>query len=228
MATEQPKTVKVRTTLPVTPFPTSSERPQIKTERLILRPLCQDDLHGLHSIRSEPEVMFYTPAGRPDKDLAETQAKLDLFLPPQDAVRYNLAIHLASTGEMIGVGGMHRLTSDAGGFTWPEMGYLFKKAHWGQGYGTEAMKAFIDTWWKLPRKEVEVEADALTVDSPGQVPERLMAVIESGNTGSRRVLEKLGFRRYTEWNEPDSRAGFEGMEVTLVGFILPMETAGVL
>ncbi|KAI0474090.1 acetyltransferase domain-containing protein [Xylariaceae sp. FL0804] len=54
------------------------------------------------------------------------------------------------------------------------------------------------------------------------VPEVLWCVVEVDNPASRRVVEKNGFRRVRRWTEPDVRPGFEGKDVTLDGFILPV------
>lgn len=83
MASDKPTLVKVKTTLPSRPFPTNAERPPIRTERLVIRPLMQDDLPNVRALRTQPEVMQFTMAGRIDGDLSETQAKLDPFLPPR-------------------------------------------------------------------------------------------------------------------------------------------------
>lgn len=101
--------VLVNTTLPSLPLPRNAERPDVVTERLVLRALRADDLHAHHKLRTQPEVMIWTSTGRPDKDLTETQSKLDPFLPPKDAETFNFAICWRETGEFIGIGGSHRL-----------------------------------------------------------------------------------------------------------------------
>ena len=83
MASDRPTLINVGTTLPSQPFPTNAARAPIRTERLIIRPLTQDDLPNLRALRTQPEVMQFTVAGRIDGDLSETQARLDPFLPPR-------------------------------------------------------------------------------------------------------------------------------------------------
>ncbi len=114
--------VMVKTTLPV--FPANAERITVTTERLIVRPPRAEDLDGLHALRTQPEVMWFTPAGRPDVDRAETQRRLDPFLPPNDTATHNCAICWRETGELIGIGGCHRRDGD---FGWPVAGYMFRK-----------------------------------------------------------------------------------------------------
>ncbi|KAI2630217.1 acyl-CoA N-acyltransferase [Hypomontagnella submonticulosa] len=212
---EQPK-VKVRTRLPTRPLPPFAERKVIRTERLILRPFSEDDLDGLYALRTQAEVMNFTLTGRIDADKEETRAFIARFLPPNDSETYNVMICLASTGEIIGNGGMPRMDQT---FGWPEIGYMIKREHWGQGYATEFLRGFVDNWWTLPRSEVELEVDPRSVDGSRNVPDMLTAVIDDDNRGSRRVLEKTGFREFKQWFEADSREGHSG-NVSLVGFKL--------
>ncbi|KAI0521051.1 acyl-CoA N-acyltransferase [Xylaria bambusicola] len=223
MSSENPASkIKVQTTLPRHPFPPNAARAPIRTERLIIRALTQDDLPALHALRTQPEVMACTALGRVDADVSETQAKLDPFLAPGDADTYNPGICLASTGELIGLGGVFRPTSEVLG--WPEVGYMIRKEHWGKGYATEFLRAYVKDWWGLPREEGEVvvDGDSLLKDvvgEGGRVREMLGAIVEEGNIGSTRVMEKSGFKKFKAWTVKSRRAGHEGEDVTLVGFV---------
>lgn len=226
MSSETPASVQVRTTLPIRPLPPNSERAAIVTTRLTIRPFVQDDLHGYHVLRTQPEVMAFTAVGRIDKDLAETQSKLDLFLAPNDAHTYNFAICLSATGELIGVGGVHKMSFELG---WPEVGYMLKREHWGKGYATEFLRGFVDSWWRLERQEAVITVDGHSVsvgkerDGQSLAPEYLTAMVEANNDASIRIMEKTGFRKFKTWTESDNRAGFEGKDITLVGFSLQKE-----
>jgi RimJ/RimL family protein N-acetyltransferase len=220
MTTSSPITVK--TTLPSTPLPPNSERQPIKTERLLVRPLQQDDLKALHILRTQPEAMTGTSLGRPDRNIEETQAALDFFLPPTDVEAFLFGAFLASTGELIGEGGLHTMESSMCG--WPEMGYKFKKEYWGQGYATEMLRAVLEAWWSLPRCNVEMKVHPLTADETGTgtgvVEEHVFANTEADNPKSQNVLRKLGFNRFLEWTEPDTQEHRLGQPVVLVGFKL--------
>ncbi|RWA03243.1 hypothetical protein EKO27_g11862, partial [Xylaria grammica] len=105
---------------------------------------------------------------------------------------------------------------------WPEVGYMIRREHWGRGYTTEFLRAFVKDWWALPRADAEVLVDARSVEGKGEagrVPEMLCAVVEDSNTASLRVMEKAGFRRFKSWKVASRRPGTEGEEVTLVGFV---------
>lgn len=197
----------------------------------MLRALTQGDLAALHELRTQRAVMARTVAGRPDADAAETQARLDPFLPSPhdgggggggDARTFNPGICLASTGELIGLGGVFRADggADAALGGWPEVGYMLREEHWGAGYATEFLGAFLRAWWALPRVEARVVVDPRSVagEGEGEVPERLCAIVEATNVGSLRVMEKTGFKRFKTWTELSQRPGEEGTEVTLIGF----------
>ncbi|KAK3984830.1 GNAT domain-containing protein [Cladorrhinum sp. PSN332] len=200
--------IKVKTTLPRQPFPPNSERKPFHTERLTLRALAQEDLDSLHRLRTQPEVMQWTALKKCDKDLAETQTRLDPFLEPNDARTYNFAICLKGTGEFIGIGGFHNTGGSL--FGWPEVGYMFVKECWGRGYATEFLKGFGELWRGLEREEVELEVgvDERTVVVREQaqgavvvVEEVLIAVTAEGNGKSQSVLRKCGFEEFVKWKD---------------------------
>lgn len=223
---------KVKTTWPT--IPPNIDRTPIRTERLLLRPYTAADADEVYGIRQQPEVMIWTRAGTVDKNVDGSRVFVERFLPPKDLVTYSFAIvYLGDAGEnedakgvIIGAAGAHKAHPDSG---WPEVGYMFRKEYWNKGLATEFLRAFTKAWWALPRNEVEVEleVDAASVKGKGEndggdleVRETLVAYIDANHIGSRRVLEKAGFKEYKRWIEPDSRVGFEGVDVELVGFLL--------
>ncbi|KAI2641070.1 acetyltransferase domain-containing protein [Xylaria nigripes] len=218
-----PSTIRVRTTLPTVP-PSISETP-IRSERLLLRPFEVRDIEAIHELRTQREVMKWTSVGIVDKDINESRAFVERFLPPNNLETYNFVIvYLDESKDMvIGSGGCYRIQPKMG---WPEVGYMLRKEYWSMGIGTEFVRRFSEAWWALPRSEVVLVVDATSVRDPKhggeetRVPEILTAMIEKPNIGSRRVLEKAGFTEFKQWTQPDSRVGFEGADVTLVKFKL--------
>ena len=111
----------------------------IETGRLTLRELTPTDYSALCLILRDPEVMY---AYNGPFSAEESQQWLDRQLARYEAYehRYGLcAVVLKATGEMIGQCG---LTLQP----WKdkevlEIGYLFQKAYWHQGYATEAAQA---------------------------------------------------------------------------------------
>ena len=136
----------------------------IATARLVLRPLRAGDLDALHAILSDPRAMRYWD--RPAfRSVEESRALLDAFMreAPDQHVEY--AVDLK--GRCIGRVGMWKRF---------EIGFILSPEHWGKGYATEAVAALIaECFARFP------EAGALTAE------------VDPRNTGSQRVLEKLGF-----------------------------------
>lgn len=221
--------VRVRTTLPRLPLPPMSARLPVTTARLLIRPVAATDLEALHVLRTQPEVMKWTLAGRVDADLDETRAKLDNSLPqgPEGEEKnenffrtYQCAICLRETGELIGTGGVHNWRSL---FGWPELGYMFRREFWGAGLAPEFVAGFVGgVWERLEREQVVTEVDRRTVVIQGvdgglvqgsgdgngdgvlEVPEQLIAITAEENGKSQRVLQKSGFEWFLTWQDEDS------------------------
>ncbi|KAK7425032.1 hypothetical protein QQZ08_008308 [Neonectria magnoliae] len=209
------KWVTVKTTLPKFPLPPNNQRQSWRTDRLTMRPMTEDDLGGLQRLRSQPEVMVRSIQGRPDNTIEETKKSLALRLAPQDVERYEWAICLTETGEMIGLGGNGTRAGEQG---WPVMGYSLVKEHWGKGYATEFLKGFLGVWWALPREEVEVKVDKKIVGGNDHVKaECISATTEPDNPASQNVMRKAGLELASVWEEPDLR--FEDQMITLCGFV---------
>lgn len=201
-------------------LPPSASRPHVTTPRLLIRPLQASDLDDLHKLRTQPDVMRWSAAGRVDLDTTETAQKLADSLPPRgDIQTFNCAVCWRETGEFVGIGGVYRLnrvdvgvTGDTEGFGWPELGYMILQEYWGMGLATEFVKAFLQMWEELERKPIEIQVNrntlvgdnAITGGSPDTTPtvrEELVAVIDAANIASQRILEKDGFERFVEFEE---------------------------
>ncbi|GAP88775.1 putative acyl- N-acyltransferase [Rosellinia necatrix] len=236
-----PSKIKVKTTWPT--IPPNASRAPIRTERLLIRPFDAADAAAIYEFRKQPEVMQWTSVGLVDKDVDESRIFVERFLAPRDAETYNFVIEYVGdsdaataaaavggggggggvSGVVVGSAGVHKMRSGLG---WPELGYMFRKEYWGMGLATEFLRAFAAAWWALPRTAgVELEVDGESVGQRGNggvmhVPEALMALVVTENTGSRRVLEKSGFKEFKRWNEPNTHVGCEGSEVTVIAFRL--------
>lgn len=221
-------TTTVKTTWAISP--PNSEREPIRTERLLIRPFERSDVEAIYQLRKQPEVMQWTVLGLIDKDIEQSRTFVERFQPPKDTETYNFVVwYLGEASEnkdgvLIGCGGCHKIDPELG---WPELGYIFRKEYWNKGLATEFIQAFVKAWWTLPRTQIEVKVDAQSVkgkmdddEKVVQVPELLTALIEAKNMGSRRVLEKNGFREYKRWSEPNNRPGYEGEEAHIVAFLL--------
>lgn len=136
---------------PERPLPPISDRPHLKTKRLLIRPIFTSDLEAFYDLRRRIETQVHsTTRGRPDRDLAETREYIQ-WLQDEDQAHWYFGAFLVSTGELIGEGGLPDcLAMPRSG--WPEPEFLIKPEHWRQGYGTEMWEAVLDSWWDLPRE----------------------------------------------------------------------------
>ncbi|POS73706.1 hypothetical protein DHEL01_v207897 [Diaporthe helianthi] len=179
---------------PIKPLPPVGERKEIKTERLIVRPLLPSDLEAFHELRSIGEMQSWSTArGRPDRDLAESRANLEWFQAPNDERHWYWGAFLASTGELIGEGGLPD-TEFQPTSGWTRLEVLIKPAYQRQGYGTELYRAVLGAWWALPGEKRRRQLLTLVVGDkePGQeVRESIELVWESGNVAAREFFTKM-------------------------------------
>ncbi len=139
-----------------------------RTERLLLRPGWAEDAPALaRAIADEAVVRNLATAPWPYA-LQDAEAFL---ASPRDPALPSFLITERTKGapRLIGACGLGRRPSGA-----VELGYWIARAHWGQGFATEAGRALVEIarTLKLPRLEASHFVD---------------------NPASARVLEKLGF-----------------------------------
>ena len=146
--------------------------PQIETERLILRMFSPDDAETFQRIWNDPLVMKYIEGWRPS--LEESRAVMTRLLERWREQGFGQwAIVHKEEGKPIGYAGFKYLDNT------PEVELLYgvDAPYWNQGYTTEAASACL---------HYVFEHTAL---------DRIVAVAEPENTGSWRVMEKLGMKR---------------------------------
>lgn len=149
----------------------------IETKRLIIRPFADDDILALYEIMKKPEVMYAWEHGF---SLVETTEYLH-----RQQERYNengfgeQAVFLKSNGKLIGAAGLLKLDLEGQAVT--EIGYIFDNSVWGNGYATEAAKAFVD----------------MAFDELGLG--KLHCTIRPENVPSVKVAQRLGFQRVGEY-----------------------------
>ena len=149
----------------------------LKTERLLLREMTQDDLPALQGILQDEETMYaYNGAF----DEAETQAWLDRQLSRYAQFGFGLwAVVLKESGGMIGQCGL--TMQPWRGDEVLEVGYLFNRAFWHHGYATEAARGCMEyAFDRLGAREV-------------------CSIIRETNLPSRRVAERNGMTVRDTW-----------------------------
>lgn len=145
----------------------------LETKRLYLREMEQSDYSGLCKILQDEKVMYaYEHAFSDD----EVQAWLDKQLRRYIEDGFGLwAVILKETDEMIGQCGIS--IQDCGGKQVPEVGYLFQRKFWHQGYATEAAIAC-----------KEYAFDTLNI-------EEVYTIIRDINIASQKVAVRNGMER---------------------------------
>ncbi|KAH7018334.1 GNAT domain-containing protein [Microdochium trichocladiopsis] len=214
------------TSLPDRPLPPSSQRAHIKTARLVLRPLDLSDLEAFHSLRTQPEVMAKTFRPRVDRDMDETRTLLQSLQPPNDGNSWRFGVFLASTGELIGDGGVYNF-DDLWRTGWPELEFMLRKEHWGQGYGKELIPALMEAWFNLPRSGVRkhtLHPNAIGELEPGdELPDNLAIIFDASIDAARKIVDGLTDPKpdyIADWEQIDWREGKEFMEITLAGWLV--------
>ena len=148
----------------------------LRTERLVLRPFAADDLEPLHAIHSDEGVarwLYNDP-----RSLEETREllanKVGGASVGGEGEWLGAAAVLRETGELVADISL-LWTSEA--HRQGELGFVVHPAHQGRGYATEATRPLL----------------AFAFETLGL--HRVVGRLEPRNTGSARVLEKLGMRR---------------------------------
>ena len=147
-------------------------RNEIKTERLVLRPLTLEDAPAFSKLASDYDIAKMTGSIPHPFPLFSAEFKI-MYLRRQKerGLAYPYAI-TRNGRELIGVIDLFRSAPDAA----LEIGYWIGKPYWGQGLATEAAKAVI-----------QEARDTLGVKA-------LLAGAFVDNPASLRVLDKLGFQ----------------------------------
>ncbi len=150
---------------------------RIETPRLIIRELLPEDEQGMYEMDSDPEVHTYL-GNRPYTDIAQSRENID-FVRQQyiDNGIGRWAVTLKDTGEFVGWTGFKLMTEKVNGHVGHyDFGYRHTRKHWRKGYAYEAAQAALD-----------YGIDVLGIKN-------IYAMTDVNNAGSRRILEKLGFR----------------------------------
>ena len=109
----------------------------LETTRLILREMTKSDMPDLSAILQDEQTMYAYEGAFND---AETQEWLNRNLNRYQEDGVGLwAVILKDTGAMIGQAGI--TMQDVEGERVPEVGYLFNRSYWSNGYATEAAVA---------------------------------------------------------------------------------------
>jgi len=151
---------------------------ELKTERLILRPVEQNDAMAIFRYRSDAETNKYQ--GWIPKTIDDLGSFLKRISPEINVADtwFQFVIIYGESSEIIGDLGIHFLDNEQA-----ELGCTLKKSQHGKGYASEALKAVIDYLFTKLNKH------------------RIIGSIDPRNTKSIKLLEGLGFRKEAHFKE---------------------------
>ena len=148
----------------------------ILTPRLLIRRVQPDDLDALFAIHTDAATTRYIPHMH-----WATRANADAWFArdlerrrTESAVQCVIVRRETATADeaIIGTAVLFNIEKASG---LAEIGYLLAREHWGQGYATEAVTAFIDFAFSTLNLR------------------RLEATVDTRNAGSNQLLQRLGF-----------------------------------
>lgn len=137
----------------------------METRRLILRRYKEEDLEDFYAYMRDEKVLRYEPY----KPITYEEAKMDL----QNRIQNEAMIAVERKEDHRMIGNIYFAKEE-----WEsmELGYVFNKTFWKQGYATESCSALIDYAFQ-------------------QGIHRIFAMCDPNNLNSWKLLERLGFVR---------------------------------
>jgi ribosomal-protein-alanine N-acetyltransferase len=143
-----------------------------ETKRLLVRRYDWADLEDFYRLNSDPEVMKYIRAPKTKPQSVQfLQENIDYYTDFPSYGRW--ALLEKKTQEFIGSFMLRPSTLVSGQI---EIGYSMFKTSWGKGYATEIVKGGLD----LAFRQLQIQT--------------VIAITDTANTVSQKVLLKCGFR----------------------------------
>lgn len=144
----------------------------METGRLLIRDFVPEDASALHEYASDPEVTRFMLWGpNTEQETHDFLGRVWRMQQEMPRVSYELAVVRKEDGKVIGGCGIHAEGSNG------EIGYCFSRTVWQQGFASEAATEML----KFGFGELGLH--------------RIYATCRPGNTGSYKVMEKIGMQR---------------------------------
>ncbi len=164
----------------------------LETERLLIRPMKDEDALHLFELNSDPEVVKYTGDAQ-STNLADAQRILiDRVYPQFHKYKMSRFTVLLKDGTYLGWCGLKYFPENDE----VDLGYRFHKRHWGKGYATESSRACLEYGFN----ELKLK--------------KIIARAMPANIGSIKVMQNLGMTFKGTDNDPDYASGFVRYEIT--------------
>ena len=157
---------------------------RLRTDRLDLESVTDDHLPLLVELNSDPQVMAFIlgRSATPEETYAEWRRRLDHQSDAARGLGYWAGFE---DGQFVG---WWSASAFEGRPELSGVGYRLRRSAWGRGLATEGARRMVEQAFADPQVE------------------RVVASTMAVNVGSRRVLEKLGFRHtdtwHQEWDDP--------------------------
>jgi [ribosomal protein S5]-alanine N-acetyltransferase len=147
----------------------------IRTQRLVLRDFRADDFDDVHAYACDPQVVQFMPWGpNTEADTQEFLKRAEASAAVQPRLEYGLTMELSAEARVVGSIALHPV--DLPNLTMMT-GYCLRRDLWGRGLVLEAARALLDAAFSQLGLH------------------RIFATCDVRNTGSWRVMEKLGMQR---------------------------------
>lgn len=143
----------------------------LKTERLILRPMTEDDIEDVFEMRRDDRIMRFIREPVLSRKEAEDWINLISSRWAKDEIGF-CSVFEKRSGKFAGWCGLWQLKEN----NEIEVGYAMVREFWGKGFASEAARAFLEYGFEKLNLE------------------KIVAVARPENAGSRRVMEKIGMR----------------------------------
>ncbi|MBN9654100.1 GNAT family N-acetyltransferase [Halobacillus sp. GSS1] len=143
----------------------------VETERLSFRKYEDGDFPFLLSMVTDPETVSYIGNGKVKSDKGAVEFLQWIYRTYKTSQNHGLHV-LVRKADGVKIGHAGLVPQSMAGKQELEIGYWISRQYWGHGYATEAAAALL--------KQGKRERD------------RLISMIQSGNTASQRVAEKIG------------------------------------
>lgn len=147
----------------------------LTTKRLVLREFEEEDWQAVLMYLSDPRYLRYYPwTSRSEQDARMYVQKLLTQRQEEPRTKFQLALTLASSGQLIGNAGLRMNTPEA---READIGYELDPHFWGCGYATEVAETLLTFGFQALRLH------------------RIWAWCVAENHGSAHVLEKIGMQQ---------------------------------
>lgn len=151
-----------------------TEKPELRTDRLLLRGWRESDLAPWAAMNADPEVRRYFPGVLTQEESDASVARFQRDLQTRGWGWW--AVEVRETGEFVGFTGLDPVEDELP-VTGVEAGWRLARSAWGRGYATEAGRAVL-----------EFGFDSL------DLPE-IVAITTATNLPSQAVMRRLGMTR---------------------------------